>query len=253
MAVIPQSLGRYGGFAGTTGFQLQDTEQQNIAAQGKVQENLLRMQLDAKQREDGANNDLARRNQDLGVLTNNIGADTTRRGQDLNFQLGMAPLDFAKQKFNTLLPMLQSQIGSTGAGLVGGAEHAAAGRHPRRRLHPRPDSATGERLEVPSVDQQTATSPARERDETGRAGLQPEVAAPRRPEPAGGERRDGVGGRPGAADPDGGGPDRTPSRRSPGRTLAEAQWKDFNDADIRRRQAAQQGQNSILSILASLA
>jgi hypothetical protein len=251
MAVLPQSLGRYGGFAGTTGFQLQDTEQQNIAAQGKVQENLLRMQLDAKQREDGANNDLARRNQDLGVLANNIGADTARHGQDLNFQLGMAPLDFAKQKYNTLLPMLQSQLGAQGAGLVGGQNT------PQPAVTPggvfTPDQIQQQvNASKASVDRQTATSQRGNATKLAGQGF-----SPKSPLLAALNQQAANAGMASGADQEReirmGAAGQNAQHMLAGQNLAETQWRDFNDADIRRRQAAQQGQNSILSILASLA
>jgi hypothetical protein len=251
MPLVPQPFGPNQGPLGSNGFVMRNTDLDNIYAQGKVQGDLLKQQLDQKRDEDAAGNDLARRQQDLTTLQNNVGADTTRRGQDLQFQLGMAPLDFAKQKFSTLLPMLQSQLGSAGAGLVGGANTpqpavTAGGVFTPDQIQQNVNAARA------GVDQQTATSQRQNATKLagqGFGGKSPLLAALNQQAAnagmiAGADQERQI--RSGAAE-------QNATHQLAGQTLQEAQWKDFNDADIRRRQAAQQGQNSILSILASLA
>jgi hypothetical protein len=73
--------------------------------------------------------DTSRHATDVGAATTNAGnqlaAQTAQRGQDLSLQASLAPTNFARDKFNTILPLLQdgiSEYGSNGSNgrLVGG-------------------------------------------------------------------------------------------------------------------------------------
>lgn len=103
MAVIPYSFGTPGNAPGSYGFGLRNTALDEIAAQGKaqgkLQDNELANRLALADRQNAADRDLA-----------GLQADVSRRGQDLQFQASTAPVNFARERFNSVFPVIQSQL-----------------------------------------------------------------------------------------------------------------------------------------------
>lgn len=65
--------------------------------------------------------DVAREGQQLG-------AETTRRGQDLQFQASMAPINWARERFNSVFPVFQQALeGGFGSERVGGTNTPTPG------------------------------------------------------------------------------------------------------------------------------
>ncbi len=70
--------------------------------------------------------DVSARTTDAG---NQLAADTARRGQDLSLQASLAPTQFSRDKFNSILPLIQQGVSAYGSGgsngqLVGGTNVA---------------------------------------------------------------------------------------------------------------------------------
>ncbi|MFO0849267.1 MAG: hypothetical protein U0871_12035 [Gemmataceae bacterium] len=116
MAILPYSFGTPGNAPGSYGFGLTNTAIDEIAAQGKVQgrlqDNALANQLALADRQHAADRDVA-----------GLQADVSRRGQDLQFQASTAPVNFARDRFNSVFPVIQAQLQANGQS--GGSAPAA--------------------------------------------------------------------------------------------------------------------------------
>lgn len=172
--------------------------------------------------------------------------------RDLQLQLGMAPINFAKEKFNTLSPLLTNLIGGTqGGGLVGGAPG------------PQPGVTTGPVWTPQQVDQQV--NAAKSNNATA-AASQSNAAADKTAAQGFGSRspllsalQTQIGMGQMAANTDAernirfdtakGNAEHTLNTEA----QAETNFRDFNDQDIRRRQANFNYTTSLAGILAGLA
>ena len=136
MAVLPRPLvGSYGSPV-QPGFTLYDNSLDQLMEQGRQdrqtqapqlqnQFNLGRLAADTERQGQQLQAQTTQRGQDVTSQGNQLAADTARRGQDLQFQSSMAPINFARDRFNAVFPMFQSALGGGGAfgqqgGPVGG-------------------------------------------------------------------------------------------------------------------------------------
>lgn len=272
MAVIPRRLSPGIGMSrGYTGYELHDTEPQNIHARGQVEGGLLRQQLEARLREAqiGAGTDrhrvdasaaadrfaqlqgadTARRGQDVASQTAQLGADTARRGQDLSFQASMAPINWSRERFGQLFPLVQSEL-SGGVDRVGGASR------------PLPGVTVGGVWDDNQVQQQV--NAARAGIDQRTAGRQQQAGrsaagrgfSPSSPLLQALSTQIGNAGMAAGADAERGirwdAAEGNARQRLSAEQLAQQQWSDYEDADIRRRQAATTRTGTLLQALAAM-
>lgn len=243
MAVVPYSFGTPGNAPGSYGFGLTNTAPDEIAAQGKVQgqlqDNALANQLALADKQHTADRDLA-----------GLQADVSRRGQDLPFQASTAPVNFARDRFNSVFPVIQAQLQANGQS--GGPAPAAA-----------PPAVLGPVYAPGAVDRQVNAA---------RAGLDQQVATQQRQNAAGAAGRGfgaaspllaalnaGAAAKGAAAGADAERQIRFDAagaeagQRATGAQLATQRYQAELDAETRRRQVAASVQANLLNALSGLA
>lgn len=251
MAVIPRPV--YPGSSldrGYTGYEMYDTEPELLRIKGRQDQSLLQSQLENQLRLAGIDAGTARRGQDVTAAANQLAADTARRGQDVSLQASLAPTNFARERFNTVFPWAQGAIGGLAAGggdRVGGAPRAL------------PGVTTGGVWSDEQVNQQVNSQ---------KAGIQQQAAARQqqaaqqvagrgfgRKSPLLAGLETSIGNQAMAAGADAERQTRwdaaqgNAQQRTTGETLAQQQWKDYEDSDIRRRQVSGNNTAALLSAL----
>lgn len=282
MAIRPVSFGAQPaagmvGFAGqnaNVGPTFEDTDFEKLRVQGQQaadqQKRELQARLQQAQIEQGGANyrtdvtagtqrygdalgaQTAQRGQDQNYALGNRQADVAQEGNKLQFQAQMAPIEYKRDVFDKIFPMVSGVL--SGAGGPG----QAVGGSPRPQPAVTPggvysDQQTQERVNAAraGIDQQAASqSRAAATKLAGQgfggrspllAALQQQIQGQAMAAGADAERET----RSGAAEANA-------KQRLAAEDLMQQQWRDYEDSDIRRRQAATNQTSALLSALTNL-
>lgn len=283
MAMRPVSFGSQAG-AGMVGSfgqnanvgpTFEDTDFEKIRQQGQIDSENLRRQLQAKLQEaqinagtaryqadqnnastrygDALGAETARRGQDQSLALGNRQADVTSEGNKLQFQAQMAPIDWSKEKFGKVFPLVQGLLSGGGSQgqLVGGAPRPQPAVTPGGVYS---DQETQQQVNAAraGIDQQAASqgrAAATRLAGQGFGGRSPLLAA----------LQGQIQGQAMAAGADAerqtrlGAAEANAKQRLAAEDLMQQQWRDLEDSDIRRRQVTNNQTSALLSALANFA
>jgi hypothetical protein len=189
------------------------------------------------------------RDNDTAREGNRLQADVAREGNQLQFRSNMAPIDWSREKFGQLFPLIQAQM-NQGDDRVGGQVGAlpAIGRGPvwsGQQVQEQVNAARG------GIDQQAASRQRGVGSQLAGRGfgarsplamaMQQQIGGQAMAAGADAERNIRFDTAQGNA-----------TQQLKSDELAQQQFRDVEDSDIRRRQATTQRQSSLLSALAGL-
>lgn len=183
---------------------------------------------------------------------NELQAQTAQRGQDLSFRASMAPVEFARDRFNSVLPMFQTALAGGGdAERVGGQNTptpgvTVGGVYSPQQVDEQVNAARARNAEETATQQRLAREQGAARGMSSRsplaAALDQRFASGRMAADADAERQIRF---------DAAGANARQQTASEG--LRGQLWNQENALDIQRRQTAQQGRNALLAALAGFA
>lgn len=199
----------------------------------------------------GLQAETARRGQDQQFALGNRQADITSEGNQLQYKAALAPIDWSKQKFGQIFPLVQNALNgfTANGGRVGGQNTpqpavTTGGVYSDGQIQQNVNAARAGVDQQAATDSRAAAAKLAGQGFGGRspllAAIQGQIAGQAMGTGADQERQI----RSNAAEANS-------KQNLASQQLAEQQWQDFNTADIQRRQAAANQTSSLLAALAN--
>lgn len=265
--------GQFSGFGGyNSGPVFKDERLDQIAAQGKVDRGLqkdaiggrlaeanlnagtARYGIDVNNATDryriGTDAGTARRGQDVSMALGNRQADVAQEGNRLQYEASIAPINWQREKFGTVFPWVQNLVGGLNGSndRVGGTPRDLPG-VTVGGVYSDQDTQQQVNAARAGIDQSAASQGQRAATKLAGQGF-----GPRSPLLAAMQQQ--IQGQAMATGADAereirhGAATENAKQRTSSEALAQQQWRDYEDSDIRRRQVAGNQTSALLSALA---